>query len=1353
MKAYKRLSILCIAVLLCALLPVLAGATSPGDPPEAVDPNAVYVSVGGNDATGAGSQGAPYATLAKAVEMAAQQESATIYVMSNLTMSECARFWAGDITITSAPGAETPYTISRGKDMESVNDSVDPVQDMARGGYNPALIEVGNSARLTLENIILDDGHFMAYTYKGNAPYASAANPVFVQVDASRGGNATDDDQSNDHLRPGSTMVGTTDVSNSEIVQDAIIATYSGDATITLGNGAVLQNYGGMSAVRVSGGTLVMESGSKICDSDNYTRIKGAPDSYGPAGAVWVQSGKVEMQEGSSIENMNGRAIYADGAGSDVTVDGLIENITPNAKMWNSSDGFALHLRGGAKGVVGGIIQNTGNSTKGNSAVWVWNSEGAHNAGYQSSFILEEGALIQNIVGKGVQLTGSYDAYVSIAGKITGIQGDQALNINSGINANTADPGSSPGTLKCVIESTGEIINNNVANGAVYIQTDKGILDIYGKINNNIDPTNSDCPGGIWLAHNQHLSTVTMYPGAEICNNSANKCGGIMVSQCTFTMKGGTISGNIARNSTDESAGGVLVRNGGTFIMEGGTISNNSSAGAGGGIGVRSSTWGRNSPSSAQLLDGVIQDNIMNVTVTGSVESGYVVNGGTSNDVSVVKESAANISCYLTIGEDMTLGNPDVYMQKYDFTLLDPQRGTKLGNANTACETAVTTKYTDEYLTDVKGSFWYQSEEDLVLRLSGLQYDTAKPLLVSIVETKADGTPADGAEPTLQAVSPDEDGVISLPLSDNENGYAVVFVQESQPSGIITVVPANLTAYMGGEGGYESVVDEEGNVVGEENTSLPRPIFKVTGPKGVVLKSLTFKNKESNNAWKLEPASEGSSYYRFVPVTGDTEVRVQYDDGYGPVTEDTFTPSIEGDVFKEYTVTIYSGNTSGNKVEAGYGGNHYTVVTGAGILTVRAVNNEQDEAVTAIQETVTKPASGSAVAVEPKGGTTYTLNDTDVQLPHDAAPSLLFDDIIEDEGSTARTDALKDKADDTIGSESENRQYQIKYLDLVDANNGNAWITSSKGIDIYWAYPAGTSSSTEFTLLHFEGLHRDGANSGYNVSDINSVDPEELTIEKTANGIKFHVEPGSFSPFALVWEEAAVTPPVTPSEPADPDDTGVSDLLDTENHNQYLFGYPEGTFGPDQNMTRAEVAQMFYNLLVDKNVAITASFEDVPADAWYAKSVNTLASMGIISGVGENRFEPERSITRAEFTSMAMKFTKGALDGTNVFSDVHSGDWFYEAVVGSIQYGWIEGYEDGTFRPENRITRVEVTSIVNKMLGRFADREFVAGHADELNSFSDVTSTHWGYYHIVEATNSHRYTKPSTNVETWTGLK
>ena len=226
-------------------------------------------------------------------------------------------------------------------------------------------------------------------------------------------------------------------------------------------------------------------------------------------------------------------------------------------------------------------------------------------------------------------------------------------------------------------------------------------------------------------------------------------------------------------------------------------------------------------------------------------------------------------------------------------------------------------------------------------------------------------------------------------------------------------------------------------------------------------------------------------------------------------------------------------------------------------------------------------------------------------------------------------------------------------------------------------------------------------------------------------------------------------PPYIP--PVDPDDSGVSDLLNTDDHIQYLFGYPEGTFGPENNMTRAEVAQMFYNLLLDQDVTITKTFDDVPANAWYAKAVNTLASLSVVSGVGNGDFEPERSITRAEFTSIAMKFAEGKTGGTNIFSDVKSTDWFYRAVVNSTQYGWIHGYGDGTFRPNNPITRVEVTAIVNNMLGREADVDFVTEHYDELNHFSDLAVSHWGYYHIVEATNDHDYTKPSSG-ENWTEL-
>lgn len=222
-------------------------------------------------------------------------------------------------------------------------------------------------------------------------------------------------------------------------------------------------------------------------------------------------------------------------------------------------------------------------------------------------------------------------------------------------------------------------------------------------------------------------------------------------------------------------------------------------------------------------------------------------------------------------------------------------------------------------------------------------------------------------------------------------------------------------------------------------------------------------------------------------------------------------------------------------------------------------------------------------------------------------------------------------------------------------------------------------------------------------------------------------------------------------QPANPDDTGVSDWLNTKDHLAYLAGYPGGAFGPDQNMTRAEAAQMFYNLLLEKDVEITVEFEDVPADAWYAKPVNTLASLGILSGVGNGRFDPERSITRAEFTVIAMKFANTSGGGVNIFSDVNEDDWFYSAVVDSTQYGWINGYPDGTFRPEATISRAEVTVIVNHMLGRAADRPYVIAHEEELNTFGDVNRGHWGYFHIAEATNAHEY-HTEDGTESWTEL-
>lgn len=217
---------------------------------------------------------------------------------------------------------------------------------------------------------------------------------------------------------------------------------------------------------------------------------------------------------------------------------------------------------------------------------------------------------------------------------------------------------------------------------------------------------------------------------------------------------------------------------------------------------------------------------------------------------------------------------------------------------------------------------------------------------------------------------------------------------------------------------------------------------------------------------------------------------------------------------------------------------------------------------------------------------------------------------------------------------------------------------------------------------------------------------------------------------------------------ADPSVTGVSRWLNTTDHIAYLTGYPGGAFGPDNNMTRAEVAQMFYALLNNKNVTITKTFPDVPADAWYATAVNTLASLGMVSGDEHGNYRPNDPITRAEFCVIALAFAYEPENAVCYFGDVSRSDWFYPYVAQAASYGWIGGYTNGNFGPNDRITRAQVTTIVNNMLGRAADRDYVIDHQADLVQFTDLTRAHWGYFQIMEATNAHDYTK-SNGIENW----
>ena len=184
------------------------------------------------------------------------------------------------------------------------------------------------------------------------------------------------------------------------------------------------------------------------------------------------------------------------------------------------------------------------------------------------------------------------------------------------------------------------------------------------------------------------------------------------------------------------------------------------------------------------------------------------------------------------------------------------------------------------------------------------------------------------------------------------------------------------------------------------------------------------------------------------------------------------------------------------------------------------------------------PAGAGIVAVSP--GTVYTLNATNIKLQdlHGKESrmqvGLLFDDIMNEVND--RQSLLESQANARMPAlaPGASRYFQSQYLDLVDMNNGNAWVTASEPVEVYWGYPDGTDAATQFTLWHFRGLHRDGTDdpeeSGYDLEDILAVEPEQVPIENTEAGIRFRVEPGGFSPFVLVWEDA--TGSVQPDRPA-----------------------------------------------------------------------------------------------------------------------------------------------------------------------------------------------------------------------------
>ena len=636
-----------------------------------------------------------------------------------------------------------------------------------------------------------------------------------------------------------------------------------------------------------------------------------------------------------------------------------------------------------------------------------------------------------------------------------------------------------------------------------------------------------------------------------------------------------------------------------------------------------------------------------------------------------------------------------------------------------------------------------------------------------------------------------------------KDGPAMEFPKPTVSVGAIQIKPADITIYTGGDG-YESVVNGSGDSqVGTASDGLPEPGFyvelpaalnqfmienakqediteveikdengNVTGTQKVVdlsdYLSFTYDDDQGNTRlWKLErydnqTGNDSMAYsryiYRILPAVVDEEtipIRLQFEAPDGTLTtSDDFTIHLDG-LFQEYGMSIYPGALNQDMVKAQITLNEtktdYDTVVDKGKLTVRGVT-DQDTITTEVVKGDAPADEVEDITAHVPGDTQFYINESQLEVADPSKVGLLVDSIVPDENNTLQNSAIS-QFDEITSSQ----QVQLNYLDLVDTSNGNAWVTASEPITVYWPYPEGTDQSDTFYIVHYEDLDRNDNNAlatGDYTMELYSADQGNL--ENTPQGIKITVE--SFSPFALFWGETGDPdwPPVDPITPIRPPVDPDKPELNTEDHYAYIVGYPDGNVKPEGNITRAEVATIFFRLLTDESRdefwSQTNPYSDVSEDDWYNNAVSTLTNAGIIDGYEDGTFKPNGNITRAEFATIAVRFFEATYEGENLFPDI-AGHWAQDYINEAANAGIVDGYPDGTFGPQKLITRAEAMTMVNRTIDRHPHEDHLLA---DMIVWPDNPETAWYYEQVQEATNSHEYTMNTDDeqnpYEIWTEL-
>jgi len=1119
----------------------------------------------------------------------------------------------------------------------------------------------GEGAGLTLTNIIFDDD-------------GKKEGTVFAQA-----------------VSDGS--VGATSNDNLVYVQDAIIASNATvPTTITLGDGAVLRNFGGMSAVRVTDqAKLVMKSGSVIEDAPSITRSKGDAGSVGPAGAVWLQGGSLEMENGAEIRNINGRAVYADGG--EVTVGGTISGITGNANMWQGEDGTAIHLRGENASAVLTSTAVIEEISGGGSAVFV--------TGVGNRFLTEKGSTIRKLTQTiGVNCVSNKNTKLN--GEITKVSGAIPLRLQ------TAD---------VVLGEDGIIHKNELtSHGAAYVHNSSN-LTIYGKINDNYSSSGKNA-AALFIAPNGGDSHATLELGGEICNNTNNgsKYGAAVELQqgnCSFTMNGGTISGNSG------PCGAVQVHKGSAkFIMNGGEVTGNTST-TGGEAGI----YVENGTPTVELNAGKAQSVTLAANVSASPSKGHV---------------------YIADRFDLESGLVTMTQNTKTVTPAENSLDIKLGNASKESVTALSGKADANGWNAPLATFWAQRDGAAELTVGGLTFNKALPVYALVQETGADGKPVPGAEIKVYSTVITSGSIFLTLPNGYENGCAVALAQPTKYFGkvVITTTKPELMETADLSGGAYEVPYTATYTMSDNLLSMLQH-----APHGVHGVPMTFV-VELDSRLTAKKGADGKFLYDF--------------DGAGILEVDENSITVNGNkitvlcnpvtdwtnAVKNKTSVVMTLKGTGVLAATGFDAGKYLNTTGhiegaisvsgtplpimipanvcqtkmtAQIYTVTYHGNEADSG-----ETVDSRSYifGDLAVVSENGyvrdGHSFVGWNTQRDgsgTHHVPGSSITVTDHIHLYAQWTRNSSRDD--DDT--------GYTLR-LTKLDAGDGTP-LSGAK----FELWRVGTRSDTRLGVYETNryGWTQAEVSQSGDYYWVETVPPEGYRLD----GGKHPTDTAKNSRITVYNAEAAV--------PA----------LFTDDHYAYIVGGPDGTVRPNDSMTRAGVATIFFRLLKDSvrdaNLLTGCTYTDVPDGHWANTAISTMTGLGIVQGHSATTFDPSAPITRAQFAAICARFDTGKSNGSRTFSDIE-GHWAKAYIERAAELGWISGFQDGTFRPDAYITRAQAVTMINRMLNRVPEdpSDLLPG----MNVWPDCSPSDWFYLAVQEATNSHDFEHKAGNYETWTKL-